>query len=154
MAKAKKPAAKVTAAKPKAKAPARKTAKVVKLKTVAKTKKTVQPAQVKISPVATKQTKGEIFTAIAERVSVDKKVVRQVLEALRAQVQSHMMARGSGEFTVPSLGVKIVRIEKPASKARKGINPFTGEEIEISAKPKRKSIKVRAMKDLKSLAEA
>ena len=151
MAKAKKAPAK--AVKAKAKPAPKKSAKVVKLKTAPKARKAVAPV-VKISAVGKKQTKAEIFAAVAERAGSDKKTVRMVLEAVRAQVQAHMMTRGSGEFTIPSLGVKVVRIDKPATKARKGINPFTGEEIDIAAKPKRKAIKVRAMKDLKSLVDA
>ena len=53
-------------------------------------------------------------------------------------------------FTVPGL-MKITVQKKPATKARKGINPFTGEEIMIKAKPARKVVKVRPLKNLKEM---
>ncbi len=45
--------------------------------------------------------------------------------------------------------MKIIVINKPATKARKGINPFTKEEQMFKAKPARKVIKVRPLKSLK-----
>jgi nucleoid DNA-binding protein len=47
--------------------------------------------------------------------------------------------------------MKIRRISKPATKARKGINPFTGEETTFKAKPARNIVKVRPMKALKDM---
>ena len=40
---------------------------------------------------------------------------------------------------------------KPARKARKGINPFTGEEMMFKAKPAHNVVKVRALKALKEM---
>ena len=60
-------------------------------------------------------------------------------------------ASGSGEFAIPEMAVKIVRKTKPASKAREGRNPLTGETIKIAAKPKRDVIKVRPLKSLKDV---
>ncbi len=51
------------------------------------------------------------------------------------------------------MGIKVRRIQKKASKAKMGRNPFTGEEIQIPAEPARKSVKVSAMKALKGLIE-
>jgi len=45
--------------------------------------------------------------------------------------------------------VKVVR--KPATKARKGVNPFTGEEMMFKAKPARNVVKVLALKGLKEM---
>jgi nucleoid DNA-binding protein len=39
-------------------------------------------------------------------------------------------------------------VNKPATKARKGKNPFTGEEITIKAKPASRKVRIRAMKGL------
>jgi nucleoid DNA-binding protein len=49
--------------------------------------------------------------------------------------------------------MKITVINKPATKARKGINPFTKEEQMFKAKPARKVIKVRPLKALKDFAK-
>jgi hypothetical protein len=49
--------------------------------------------------------------------------------------------------------MRINVINKPAVKARKGINPFTKEEQMFKAKPARKVIKVRPLKALKDMAK-
>jgi nucleoid DNA-binding protein len=41
--------------------------------------------------------------------------------------------------------------KKPATKARKGINPFTGEATTFAAKPARTMVKVRPLKKLKDM---
>ena len=47
---------------------------------------------------------------------------------------------------------KIVTIKKPATKARKGINPFTKEPTTFAAKPARTIVKIRPPKKLKDAA--
>ena len=47
--------------------------------------------------------------------------------------------------------LKIKTIKKPAQKARKGINPFTGEETMFKAKPARNVVKIRPLKNLKDM---
>ena len=59
--------------------------------------------------------------------------------------------RGVGEFTIPGI-LKITTVKKPARKARKGINPFTGEETMFKAKPASIAVKVRPLKKLKEFA--
>ncbi len=102
-----------------------------------------------IKPIATKQTKTQVISAIAEQTGLSKKDVGAVFGALSGLVQAHMGKRGSGEFTIPEVGVKVRRIKKPATKARKMISPFTGEEITVKAKPARNTVKVSALKGLK-----
>jgi nucleoid DNA-binding protein len=53
-------------------------------------------------------------------------------------------------FTVPSL-LKLRVVKKPARAARKGVNPFTGEEMMFKAKPASKAVKVTALKALKDM---
>jgi nucleoid DNA-binding protein len=98
---------------------------------------------------STKQTKSQILSAIAQDTELSKKDVATVLDSLAALAQSHLRTRGSGEFTIPSLGIKLRRVIKPARKARKGINPFTGQEIMIKAKPASTSVRATALKALK-----
>ena len=66
-------------------------------------------------------------------------------------MEGHLKKRGAGQFTLPGL-MKIVTQKKPATKARKGINPFTGEETTFAAKPARTMVKVRPLKKLKDMA--
>jgi nucleoid DNA-binding protein len=99
--------------------------------------------------VTEKQTKSQILSTLAEDTGLTKKEVATVLDSLAGLAQAHLKKRGSGEFTVPSLGIKLRRVMKPARKARKGVNPFTGEEIMIKAKPATTSVKATALKALK-----
>jgi len=54
----------------------------------------------------------------------------------------------TGTFVLPGFA-KFVVIKKPATKARKGINPFTKEPTIFKAKPARKLIKARPVKAIK-----
>lgn len=112
------------------------TAKVVKLPT---------------NVVAQKQSKAQIFTDISECTGLSKADVRNVFAALRNLVERHLKGKGSGQFSIPELGVKIRRVSKKATKARKGRNPFTGEEITIPAKPARKAVRATVLKTLKEV---
>lgn len=116
------------------------------------TKKTVETAVKKPAPVkaiAEKQTKTQIITAIAETTGLAKKDVAAVFSATASMIQAHMKKNGSGEFSIPEVGVKIRRHKKPSTKARKMISPFTGEEITVKAKPAHNTVKLAALKSLK-----
>lgn len=107
----------------------------------------------KLKAIKDKQTQTQVIGAIAEETGLAKKEVKAVLESLGGLAQRHIMKRGSGEFKVPYVGVKINRKIKPATKKRMGRNPATGEEMEIPAKPKREVVKTVALKSLKELLE-
>jgi nucleoid DNA-binding protein len=92
-------------------------------------------------------TKSEIFGIIAERTELSKRDVRNVFDSL-TELAGRVLAKGAGQFTVPGL-CKLVVKTTPARKARKGINPFTGEEMTFKAKPKSKTVRARAVKALK-----
>jgi nucleoid DNA-binding protein len=44
-------------------------------------------------------------------------------------------------------------MRRPARKARKGINPFTGEETTFAAKPAHTVVKVQPLKGLKDMVD-
>ncbi len=96
-------------------------------------------------------TKSEILASIAETTELSRKQVASVFEALSGLIKKNVGKKGPGMFVVPGL-MKIVVIQKPATKARKGINPFTKQEQMFKAKPARRVIKVRPMKALKDMA--
>ena len=96
--------------------------------------------------------KSEILSTIAESTELSRKQVGAVLEALSGLISKNVGKKGPGAFVVPGL-LKILVIQKPATKARKGINPFTKEEVVFKAKPARKVIKIRALKALKDMAK-
>jgi len=71
-----------------------------------------------------------------------------VFAALKEITQKNLAARGPGQFTVPGICKLVVRT-KPARKARKGTNPFTGEPMMFKAKPKSKVVRARPVKAIK-----
>ena len=95
-------------------------------------------------------TKSDIVSGIAESTGLTKKDVKSVFEAMAAQIKKSLGRRGSGAYTVPGL-MKLVVVRKPATKARKGINPFTQEETVFKAKPARNVVKIRPLKNLKDM---
>ena len=97
-------------------------------------------------------TKGEILTSIVATTELSRKQVASVCDALAALIGKNVGKKGPGTFVLPGL-LKIIVIEKPATKAHKGINPFTKQEQMFKAKPARKVIKVRPLKALKDMAK-
>jgi nucleoid DNA-binding protein len=97
-------------------------------------------------------TKSEILTNIAGATELSRKQVASVFDALAEQIKGAVGKKGPGVFAVPGL-MKIVVIQKPATKAHTGINPFTKMEQLFKAKPARKVIKVRALKALKDFVK-
>ncbi len=98
-----------------------------------------------------KYTKTQIVNEIAEDTELSKKQVGAVLESLTDLIQLHINKKSVGEFVLPGL-MKIQTVKKPAKKARKGINPFTKEEVMFKAKPASTTVKVRPLKKLKEMA--
>ena len=99
----------------------------------------------------TRFSKTQIVNQIAEENELSKKEVSAVLDSLSDIIQLHINKRSVGEFVLPGL-LKIQTVKKPARKARKGINPFTKEEQMFKAKPASITVKVRALKKLKEMA--
>ncbi len=137
----------------KKKATAKKTAvkKAVTKKAAAKpvaTKKAAPAAALKIAKTAF--TKTETLNTIAERTNVARKDVAAVLDALNDVIEAHVKKGAVGHFSLPGL-MKVKTIRKPATKARKGINPFTGEETTFKAKPARTVVKIQPLKKLKDM---
>lgn len=95
-------------------------------------------------------TKTEILNHIAGETELTRKDVQAVLDSLSGLIAKNLKPRGAGFFTVPGL-MKIKVVKRLATKARKGVNPFTGEEIMIAAKPARKAVKIMALKGLKDM---
>ncbi|MFK7887376.1 MAG: HU family DNA-binding protein [Gammaproteobacteria bacterium] len=95
-------------------------------------------------------TKSEILAHISDDTGLTRKEVSSVFESLDTIIKKSLGRRGPGIFTLPGL-LKIKKVTKPATKARKGRNPFTGEEMTFKAKPARKAVKVLALKNLKEM---
>ena len=99
---------------------------------------------------AKSMTKSEIVTGIADATGLTRKDVNAVFEAMAAQIRKSLGRSGPGAYTIPGL-MKLVVRRKPATEARKGINPFTGEETIFKAKPARNVVKIRPLKNLKDM---
>jgi len=94
--------------------------------------------------------KSEILTSLSESSELSKKEISRVFENLSSLIAKNLKKSGPGVFTIPGLSkIKVVR--KPATKARKGINPFTKEETMFKAKPARNVVKIQPLKALKDM---
>jgi len=106
----------------------------------------------KIKPIKEPLTKSVMFSELAERTELSKKQITLVFDELQNLINGHVKRNAAGIFTLPGL-LKIKVVRKPATKSRKGINPFTGEPTIFKAKPARNVIKVQALKALKEMAK-
>jgi len=96
--------------------------------------------------------KSEIMARISEQTELPRKQVAAVFEALSGEIKNALGKKGPGLFVVPGL-MKVTLVQKPATKARKGINPFTKEEVMFKAKPARRVVKIRPLKNLKDMVK-
>ncbi len=96
------------------------------------------------------RTKSEVFGDLASNTGLARKEVASIFDGMRDLIKKDLSKRGPGVFTVPGL-LKLRVVRKPATKRRKGINPFTGEEMMFKAKPARNVVKATPLKGLKEL---
>jgi nucleoid DNA-binding protein len=96
------------------------------------------------------RTKSEVYSLLSEDTGLTRRQVATVFDGLSGLIKKDLSGRGPGVFTLPGL-MKITVQKKPATRARKGVNPFTGEEMVFKAKPARKVVKVRPLKKLKEM---
>lgn len=125
-----------------AKKAAKKTAKKAKAKKAAPAKK--------VTAVKKPMTKSGIMAEISGKTGLTKKQVSSVFDEMTILIERHIKKGGAGQFSLPGL-MKVEVKRKPATKARKGINPFTGEETVFKAKPARNVVKIRPLKKVKDM---
>lgn len=63
-----------------------------------------------------------------------------MIAALENAVTASVSKKGAGSFVLPGL-LKISAVQVPAKPKRKGINPFTKEEVWFAAKPASTKVK-------------
>jgi len=102
-------------------------------------------------PIKEALTKSGLVAHIAEVSEVGAKDVRAVLAALEGAIHGSVSKKGIGQFVMPGM-FKITATKVPAKPKRKGINPFTKEEVWFAAKPASTKLKVRPLKKLKDAA--
>ena len=137
--------------------PVKKAAKKGSTKAAGKKKAVKKVAAVKKAPVVKKapavkeqMTKAAIIDEITKNTELSKKQVTSVLDELTILIERHIKKGAAGQFVLPGL-MKIEVKRKPATKARKGINPFTGEPTTFKAKPARNVVKIRPLKKVKDM---
>jgi DNA-binding protein HU-beta len=92
-------------------------------------------------------TQTQLADAVADRAGLSRADAKRALAALEEVVLEEI---GNAEkVKIGSLVQLTVRL-KPASKARKGRNPATGEEITIAAKPASVDVRARALAKTKT----
>ncbi|KAL9139087.1 Major basic nuclear protein or histone like protein [Amphidinium carterae] len=93
-------------------------------------------------------TQTEVYKIVAEKTGFARKQVKGAVDALMEL--SAEQVKKAGSFKVAGmLNMKLK--SKPATKARKGLNPFTKEPCVFKAKPASKTVKVLALKKLKDV---
>ena len=93
-------------------------------------------------------TKSEILASISKDTELSRKQVSAVFESLNGVIKKSL--RSHGIVTLPGL-LKLKVVKKPATKAREGVNPFTGEKMTFKAKPASKKVRIAALKNLKEM---
>ena len=73
-------------------------------------------------------TKSQLMSALAEKTGLPKKDVVGFMDTLAEMAYSEV--KNNGVFILPGFG-KMVKVDR---KARMGVNPATGEKIQIAAK--------------------
>ena len=111
--------------------------------------KTAKKKAYKFSPAKSRRTRGDVVKQIAAATDLKNGKVREVFDALTALIAADL-GKGCGEVNFNGL-MKLRTVKKPATAARKGRNPFTGEEIMIKAKPASRKVRVRALRSLNGL---
>merc|ERR1711862_938369 len=87
------------------------------------------------------------YSSIAEKNGLKAKQVKAVVEGLMAVAAAELKKNGS--FKIGGcLNMKLKK--KPATPARKGVNPFTKEPCVFKAKPASKTVKGFPMKKFKA----
>lgn len=124
-------------------------AKKKAVKKAAKKAKKAAPVK-KAAAIKKPMTKSAIMAEISGKTGLTKKQVSSVFDETSALIERHIKKGGAGQFSLPGL-MKIEVKRKPATKARKGINPFTGEETVFKAKPARNVVKIRPLKKVKDM---
>jgi len=97
-------------------------------------------------------TKSQILSGLAEATELSKKEIEKVFDALAAMINDNIR-KTDDVFVMPGL-LKIRNVRKKATKPRQGVNPKTGEAIEIPARPATNVVKVSALKSLKEMVKA
>jgi nucleoid DNA-binding protein len=96
--------------------------------------------------------KSAMYQSLAEATGLTRKQIGSVFDELTDLIRRDVGKKGPGVFALPGL-FKIKRVSKPATKARQGRNPATGEPMMIKAKPARTVVRAQPLKNLKEMVK-
>ena len=91
-----------------------------------------------------------VYSTLAETAGQGQQEVAAVFSALGALIGKELGKKGPGQVVLPGL-LKLKVVRKPATKARSGRNPFTGEPMTIPAQPARNVVRALPLKALKEM---
>ncbi len=110
--------------------------------------------QKKLTAIREPYTKAKLIAAISEDTELTRKEVASVFESMANYMHRHLKKRSAGSFTLPGLA-KFSVTSKKATRAHTKPNPFKpGEMMQVSAKPARRIVKIRALKGVKEMADS
>jgi nucleoid DNA-binding protein len=96
--------------------------------------------------------KSTMYQSLADATGLSRKQIASVFDELTNLIKRDVGKKGPGVFALPGL-LKIKRVTKPATKARQGRNPATGEPMMIKAKPARTVVRAQPLKSLKEMVK-
>merc|ERR1712151_229441 len=102
----------------------------------------------KAMKAASGMTASATYSAVAETTGLKAKDVKGVVEGIVAVAAGELKKNGSFKLA-GALNLKLKK--KPATPARKGVNPFTKEPCVFKAKPASKTVRAFPMKKLKEM---
>ena len=102
--------------------------------------------------VARPVSKSVMYQSLSEATGLSRKQIASVFDELTNLIKRDVGKKGPGVFALPGL-LKIKRVSKPATKARQGRNPATGEPMMIKAKPARTVVRAQPLKSLKEMVK-
>merc|ERR1719224_268113 len=109
-------------------------------------------AKAKAKPAAMKAGRGltaeGVYSAVAETIGLKPKEVKGALEGVVSLAAQQL--KKSGTFKIGN-AINLKLKSKPATPARKGVNPFTKEPCVFKAKPASKTVRALPMKKFKEL---
>merc|ERR1719295_1886917 len=94
----------------------------------------------------TGMTATAVYQAVADSAGLKRKDVKSTMEEFMKVCASELKKTGSFKI---SQALKLKLKVKPATPARKGVNPFTKEPCVFKAKPASKNVRTLALKKLK-----
>jgi len=101
-----------------------------------------------------RRSRDQIITEISKGTKLAKTDVERVFDNLLKIMFSHLHPRGSGEFIIPKIGIKLKVVDRNATPTRLINSPFSDKVVKIEQKPKRKAVKVVLLKTIKKINKA